>query len=112
MQPHDPFDLVGNDEQKAKREKAQRLDAYLSDEDMKWFMGAKRGRRIAYRILDRSGVFRSSFTGNSETFFREGMRNVGLILLNQIHEVVPESYVLMMKERNDRSSSSDSTGTN
>ena len=54
-----------------------------------------------WRLLERTGVFRTSFTGNSETFFREGQRNVGLMLMAQIHEVCPDQYALMLKEQND-----------
>lgn len=112
MSKHEPFDLVGNEAAQAQRDKQQRTDAYLVNEDMKWLMASKRGRRIMWRILDRAGVHRTSFTGNSETFFREGMRNVGLMLLAQITDVSPESYVLMLteqktKESNDRSSNDD-----
>jgi hypothetical protein len=108
---HDPFDLAGQENDKREREKKLRTDAYLAAEDMKWLMGSKRGRRIAWRILERTGMYRSSFTGNSETYFREGMRNVGLMLMAQIHEVAPESYSLMMKEQNDRSNNSNDDGT-
>lgn len=67
-------------------------------EDLKWLMGHRPGRRIVWRLLDRAGVYRTSFTGNSTTFFNEGARNVGLSLLSEIHEVCPDAYVLMLKE--------------
>lgn len=111
MKSHDPFDIVGHEQTEREREKQQRTAAYLAAEDMKWLMGSRRGRRIAWRILDRTGIYRSSFTGNSETYFREGMRNVGLMLMAQIHEVCPESYTLMMKEQNERNSSNSDDGT-
>jgi hypothetical protein len=109
---HDPFDIVGQEQNKRDREKQLRTENYLANEDMKWLMGSKRGRRIAWRILERTGIYRSSFTGNSETFFREGMRNVGLVLMAQIHEACPESYTLMMKEQYDRSNSTSDDGAN
>jgi hypothetical protein len=34
-------------------------------------------------LLDVSGVARSSFTGSSETFYREGQRAIGLHILRQ-----------------------------
>lgn len=110
---HDPFDLRGQErtkKEKSERDKhAQQVDA----EDIKWLMGSKRGRRIVWRLLGRTGVFRSSFTGNSETFFREGERNVGLFLLAQINGNCPETYNLMVQEQKDdgKRQSSD-TGTN
>jgi len=64
-----------------------------------WLMGNKRGRRIMWRLLEKTGVYRCSFTGNSTTFFNEGQRNVGLMLTAQIHEHAPDAYALMLKER-------------
>lgn len=75
-------------------EKARRLET----DDLKWLMSDKRGRRVMWRLLETTGVYRSSFTGNSETFFREGQRNVGLRLLSDIHEHCPDAFVVMLKE--------------
>ena len=54
---------------------------------------------VGQRLLERTGVFRSSFTGNSETFFLEGQRNVGLMLMAQIHDACPEKYTAMLEEQ-------------
>jgi hypothetical protein len=107
---YDPTDLAGNEQAQRDRAKQQRTEHYLASEDMKWLMGSKRGRRIVWRILERTGIFRSSFTGNSETFFKEGMRNVGLVLMAQINEACPESYTTMVKEQNDHRSNDDASG--
>lgn len=57
------------------------------------------GRRFIWRYLVDCGVFRTSFTGNSHTYFNEGMRNVGLKLLADINEAAPEAYLQMIKEK-------------
>ena len=49
-----------------------------------------------WRWLSRTGVFKSSFTGNSETFFREGMRNIGIMLMDEIHSHCPDLYTARM----------------
>lgn len=36
--------------------------------DIKQLMDSVQGRRFVWRLLDRTGVFRTSFTGNSTTF--------------------------------------------
>lgn len=108
---YDPTDIAGNEQARRDRSKQQRTEHYLAREDMTWLMGSKRGRRIVWRILERTGIFRSSFTGNSETFFREGMRNVGLVLMAQINEACPESYTTMVKEQNEHRSNDDTSGT-
>jgi hypothetical protein len=52
--------------------------ALTEDADLRWLMGDPRGRRIARRLIERSGIFRLSFTGDAEsTAFREGERNAG-----------------------------------
>lgn len=107
---YDPTDLAGNEQAQRDRSKQQRTEHYLAGEDMKWLMGSKRGRRIVWRLLERTGIFRSSFTGNSETFFREGMRNVGLVLMAQIHETCPDSYLTMVKEQNEHRSNDGTSG--
>jgi hypothetical protein len=111
MQQYDPTDIAGNEQVRRERTKQQRTEHYLVNEDMKWLMGSKRGRRITWRILERAGIFRSSFTGNNETFFKEGMRNVGLALMAQIHEACPESYTLMVKEQNEHRNDNDDSSS-
>lgn len=68
-------------------------------EDIKWLMAHKQGRRFVHRVLDKAGIYRTSFTGNSETFFREGMRNIGLFVLDEVMVSAPEQFALMLKEQ-------------
>lgn len=65
---------------------------------MTWLLGDERGRRFIWRLLSITGVYRSSFTGDSKTFFREGERNVGLQILRDIHEIAPEAITQMTIE--------------
>lgn len=94
----DPFDLRG---QEQAREEAQKLadnEERTEIEDLKWVMSNKRGRRFVWRLMERTGLYRTSFTGNSTTFFNEGQRNIGLFLVSEIHEACPDQYTLMVKE--------------
>lgn len=99
MSSHDPFDTDAEVEEAAAQKQRQLSAAELKVNDFKWLMGSKRGRRIVSRLLDETGVFRTSFTGNSETFFREGQRNVGLGLMALINDNCGDQYVLMLNER-------------
>lgn len=67
-------------------------------EDFIWLMRDVRGRRFLWRTLSECHVFKTSFTGNSQTFFNEGERNVGLRLLNRINTLCPERYLDMIRE--------------
>ena len=82
-------------QQVAERVRQQELD------DIRELMATALGRRIMWRLLAMSGVYRLSYTGNSETYFREGQRSVGLRLIADIHEACPEAYVEMLKEHRD-----------
>ena len=67
-------------------------DALTEDSDLRWLIGDPRGRRIARRYLDRSGIFRLSFTGDAVgTAFREGERNAGLLFLGRLMRAAPET---------------------
>lgn len=62
------------------------------DSDLRWLIGDPRGRRIARRIFERTGIFRSSFTGEPvSTAFREGTREAGLVFLSKLMSAAPET---------------------
>lgn len=98
MATRDPLDLDGqaadaeSEEQKAQAQRRQEI------EDFKWLMAHKQGRRLMSRLLASTGVFRTSMTGNSQTFFNEGQRNIGLMLLAEVNDHCLDAYVLMLKE--------------
>lgn len=90
MSDDDPADYGQHDEQPEASAERQLAEA-TEEADLKWLMANPRGRRIARSLLERSGVFRSSFTGDApSTFFREGERNVGLSLYAKLARYVPE----------------------
>lgn len=47
-------------------------------------LNTEAGALVLYHILDQTGYFRISFTGNSHTFFNEGQRSVGHEIYNQL----------------------------
>jgi hypothetical protein len=68
-------------------------------EDMKWLAGHPQGRRIAWRLLERAGVFRSTFNTNAMTMAaNEGGRSLGLFLLDELLEASPGVLTRMMQE--------------
>lgn len=66
--------------------------------DIRWLMDNKAGRRIVHRLLAEAGIHRTSFTGNSETFFREGKRAFGLFIEAEVTRVSFDNYLLMLTE--------------
>jgi len=95
----DPCDIRAQEDAACEAREREALAAQVAEEDVKWLMSSKRGRRIVWQLLDTTGVFRLSYTGTVETYFREGARNVGLALLAQIHDACPGSYATMVKEQ-------------
>ena len=96
---HDPLDLRGQEKQREDAQERTKRQAETEAEDFKWLMGNKRGRRIVWRLLEKTGVFRTSFRLNNEMAFLEGQRNVGLIYLDAINANCPELYLTMLKEQ-------------
>jgi hypothetical protein len=95
MTTQDDHDPAGAEpDRKAGKVAARQVEA----NDWKWLMSSKQGRRCVWRLLEKAGVYRTSFTGNSETFFREGMRNMGLFVVDAVHTHAPDAYALMVAE--------------
>lgn len=61
-------------------------------------MSTPEGRAWVFSLLDMCGVHRTSFTGNSTTFFNEGQRNIGLKIEGDIFKWCPDKYITMMTE--------------
>lgn len=100
MSSTDPLDLRGHERAREEAQQRSQLAKASEDDDFKWLMGSKRGRRIVWRLLDRAGVFRLSFNTNAmQMAFAEGNRNEGLRTMQQIHTLCPELYQVMVKEQ-------------
>lgn len=98
----DPFDIAGQEkavaDRKEKHERTQRRDA----DDLKWLMSDKRGRRVMWRLLETTGVFRNPYAGKEgDTAFRCGVMNVGQMLFADLNVHCPERYALMVTEQSD-----------
>lgn len=94
------MDLQGQEADREERERRVKFAALQETEDLKWLMSSKRGRRIVWRLLERAGVYRSSFNTNAMTMaFNEGVRNEGLRLVAQCAQHCPGSYAEMLAER-------------
>lgn len=98
MTSYDPTDLQAQEQESQENAEQRKVDRDLEVSDFKWIAGNKRGRRFLHRLLSQCGVWRTSFTGNSTTFFNEGQRNIGLMVLALMNEHAPESHTLMLQE--------------
>jgi hypothetical protein len=69
-------------------------------DDLRQLLKTKWGRRLVWRVLEKAGIHRTSFTGNSTTFFNEGQRNIGLWLESEVTDADTNGYLQMIKENN------------
>lgn len=91
-------DNVGDADRVAERNStnAQREARRLNG--LKQILDNKDARAYLWDLLEFCGVGRTSFTGNSTTFFNEGQRNVGLRIQADLTKHYPDSYLTMLKE--------------
>ncbi|XGC82036.1 hypothetical protein ACES2L_06005 [Bdellovibrio bacteriovorus] len=75
---HDP------DLEAAKKKQLQKRQKEL--EDLKKVLNTEEGFNVLSKIIDSTKYFDSSMTGNSHTFFNEGMREVGKLIWKDIAE--------------------------
>lgn len=62
-------------------------------------MAHAQGRRIAWRLLEKAGIYRTSFNHSGSVMaFNEGKRDVGLFLLAELNDAAPGGYLKMLGE--------------
>lgn len=96
----DPQDLIAQREAEKQSAEMRKQLREIEKSDFLWLMQDKRGRRFVWRLLEKAGVFRTTFRPNSnEGAFLEGMRNMGLMLIADINEICAEKYQTMVNEQ-------------
>jgi len=100
-QPNTKQQFHDDPEQIAEAKIKAKIQSNQVKDDIKALMQIPAFRRFIWELLGWSHIFGTSFTGNSETFFREGERNIGLKVFLRVQENDPEGYLIMSKENND-----------
>jgi hypothetical protein len=99
---YDPLDQKAQDKQEQQRLLKAKIQDQTEEGDIEWLMKSKRGRRVLLRVINRSGVYASSFHQNSMTMaYNEGARMEGLHTVKIINSVAPDLFMTMLKEAND-----------
>ena len=81
----------------SKKDFVKRKERELSD--LQSVLKKPEGRRLVYKILSECGVFKASFSLNSQTTaFNEGKRDIGLALLKDLDIADPNAYSQMLSE--------------
>ena len=83
-----------NPEQKLQKQFAREREL----NDLRAIMQTESGRRFVWRLLSIADIYAPSFTGNSETFYREGRRSIGLVIFKDLHLACYNEYRKMEDE--------------
>lgn len=59
----------------------------------------KAGKAIIWEILSMCGIYNNTFQGNSNTFFLEGKRAIGLEILSLMNDADNEAYAKLQLEK-------------
>lgn len=97
---NDPTDL-NRIEREAEADEAQARETRRRElDDLRWLLGHPQGRRILNRILERTGVFRTSFNHSGSVMaFNEGRREVGLWVTAELSDASPDGFIKVLTER-------------
>lgn len=99
METSDPTDLNRLERDAKAEEVAAREARRMELDDIRWLLGHQQGRRIALRLLEETGVFRSSFDHNHSLMaFSEGQRNIGLWITAELLEASADGYFAVLQE--------------
>jgi len=96
---HDPFDTgVESTQDKLEELRKKNLRAQYID-DLRITMQTRPGRRLLHTMLKQARVFGGGFVENERAmYFKEGARNSGLRLLNDMMEADNSAYIQMLTE--------------
>lgn len=93
---------AGDEDQVATKAKSAKQKDKQATQDLKWIMSDARGRRFVWALLERCGIYRSSYLAGrgqpAATAFHEGERNVGLETLARLLRETPKAYAAMTEE--------------
>jgi hypothetical protein len=99
-QADDSLDFVDLERTTAKLAEEERQANEREQNDLRWVMSTKQGRRFIWRRLSRAGVYQLSFNSDSAVMaFNEGTRKAGLELLDELMEACPDRYNEMLAEQ-------------
>ena len=76
------------------------FDEKLIDAEIRSMASSAGGREFLLWLLSLCNLYADTFTGNSQTYYLEGKRAVGLDILARLEEVEKTIYPLMLLEKN------------
>jgi hypothetical protein len=76
----------------------------MADEDtlvanIREVLKTRQGKDVLWHILGMCNIYGDVFTGNSQTFYLEGKRAVGLEILQLLEEADPTAYAKLLLDQ-------------
>lgn len=94
---------VGDAPTVKQRKKKVELERDRRDEDIRVAVATYQGRSLLWSQLEQAGIYHTTFNADAMIMaFNEGMRQIGLLLLQRIDEVDPNAYAKMRREASRR----------
>ncbi len=91
---------TGDFKQVKKTKKKVQLRRERETAELKALLSSPIMRHFVWRVLERCGIYKTSFTGDAaHTFFNEGQRQMGLWLLTEIEDSDKNALSLMQSEQ-------------
>jgi hypothetical protein len=98
-QDKEPTFAVGEAEDLAPRQRRKKTKADEARDDLRVVLALPQGRRVLRRLLEKAAPFASSFDSDPAVIaFREGHRNMGLILVAMLAEVDGQALAALLVE--------------
>jgi hypothetical protein len=99
MPTRDPYDLTTIEAAAESAQEDARLTRQQQVDDLKWLMAHASGRRFVGRLLQETGVLRTSFHHSGSTMaFNEGRKTIGYFLTGELLDITPDAYLRLLKE--------------
>lgn len=89
---------VTDDDGAREQEERAKIVRDMRLKDLSTIVQTEEGRRWIYSVIERCHIFHPVMTGNSYTFFNDGMRQVGLLIVEELSCVDPELFGRMHAE--------------
>lgn len=100
--------LVSNASDERQVRDAQSADERARQEqldDLRAVLALPAGQRVLWRLMDKYGIWRTSWDPSAKIHFNEGQRNAGLFLMKEIEEADPAALWTMHKTVNQQRAS-------
>ena len=96
----------------ARKKSNEELEYHVLLENVREVCKSRPGKELVWYILSLANLYGDNFTGNSQTFYLEGKRAVGLSILQLLEDADPTLYARLLLDKQKLEEQRDVRGTN